>query len=92
MRQIADVDGIEQPDGSSMHRRTHTPDPLWPFTFVDRVTELQRKRSAASQLTALYGQLEDKARFRRKAVPFLMEVSLSVAQSQALTNIALARP
>jgi len=31
MRQIADVDGIEQPDGSFLHRRTHTPDPLQPF-------------------------------------------------------------
>ena len=42
MRQIADVDGIEQPEGSFLQRRTHTPDPLKSVALTKarrRVTE-----------------------------------------------------
>jgi hypothetical protein len=34
MRQIADVDDIEQPDGSFPQRRTHTLDPEQPSEFL----------------------------------------------------------
>jgi len=34
MRQIADVDGIEQPGGSFLHQRTHTLDPLLPVRLT----------------------------------------------------------
>jgi len=45
MRQIADVDGIEQPEGSFLHLRTHTPDPFPPFgEFLQ--TSLPRSKAA----------------------------------------------
>jgi hypothetical protein len=34
MRQIADIDGIERPDGSFLHRLTPTPDPQLPFELA----------------------------------------------------------
>jgi len=34
MWRIADSGGIEQPDGSFLHRRTHTPDPKQPLGLV----------------------------------------------------------
>jgi hypothetical protein len=42
MPKIADIDGIEQPDGSFLQRRTHTPDPLLRIAMsrtVRRVSE-----------------------------------------------------
>jgi len=42
MRRITDVDGIEQPDGTFLHRRTHTPDPMLPVEpsrFQGQVSE-----------------------------------------------------
>jgi hypothetical protein len=42
MRQIADVDGIEQPDGSFLQRRTHTPDPKRPFDSMRALWQLPK--------------------------------------------------
>jgi hypothetical protein len=47
MLQIADVDGIEQPDGGFLQRRTHTLEPLQTFRVFVR-TSLTRLKAATA--------------------------------------------
>jgi len=42
MGRIADGRGVEQPDGSFLHQRTHTPDPFLPLSPRRRYGGFQR--------------------------------------------------